>query len=206
MIQTLLVINNINIFCDINKNNNIIEQREYLSSRYNKKEIEMETETNSTVYIEYEVPTLPTFPKFFTDYRYYGIEGTPHYRLQQECWTDEIGCRRLNDDYVVALGSYYSTNIGDRFEVTFDNGNIITVVMGDGKHDSDCDERNMFTPYLSYDNEKCGNLLEFIVDKNVLNSAVYDYGSLDCVEVLNGNVIKMVYIGRYEHIDFDTYY
>lgn len=189
-------------FMNKNEKSYLPQQRVFTTAKFedSKAEIKLSIRKN------YEVPNIPTFPKFFTDYRFYGIEGTPHYRLQQECWTDELGCRRLNNDYVVALGSYYSTNIGDRFEVALDSGNIFTVVLGDGKHDKDCDERNMFTPCISYDNEKCGNLLEFIIDEEILSSEIYQYGSLDCVSHLKGNVVRMTYIGRYDRIDLDTYY
>ena len=155
---------------------------------------------------ECEVPDIPTHVKFCTDYRSYNLWYTPHYRLQQVAWTDEYGMRRYGDDYLVALGSYYSTDIGDRFEVTLDTGKTFTVMMADGKWDIDCDENNMYTPCIDYNGEYAGNLLEFIMDKYSVSNEMYSYGSLDYHEEFKGSVVKMVYLGRDDSADWDTYY
>lgn len=164
-----------------------------------------DTPTVEVKSMEYTVPDIDTSVKLFTDYRFYNLTGTPHYRLQQRCWTDEEGCRRFNDDYCVAVGSYYSTRIGDRFEVEFENGRIITVIVADGKWDSDCDEENMYTPVLNYDNEMCGNLLEFIVDCDVLKIDVLEYGSLNLYSSLEGSVKRIELLERDTSDDWDFY-
>lgn len=164
------------------------------------------TKTNNiTTSQECELPDISTNVKLFTDYRYYNLWYTPHYRLQQRAWTDEQGLRRFNDDYIVALGSFYSVNIGDRFEVTLDTGRTFTVILGDGKADIDCDSRNMYTPCLDYDGEESANMLEFIIDDDVLDKEIYDYGSLDRLEGFEGDVVKMVYLGRDDSADWNTY-
>jgi hypothetical protein len=154
---------------------------------------------------ECSVPSVSTHVKYCTDYRFYNLWYTPHYRLQQVAWTDELGMRRYNNDYLVALGSYYSTNIGDRFEVTLDTGKTFTVMLADGKWDSDCDENNMYTPCVDYNGEYAGNLLEFIMDKYSVSDEMYAYGSLDYYEEFKGSVSKMVYLGRDTSEDWDTY-
>lgn len=151
------------------------------------------------------LPSIPSNVKFCTDYRFYNIPGTPHNRLQQVAWTDELGCRRYNEDYIVGLGSFYSVDIGDRFEVTLDTGKIITIILGDGKADWDTDENNMFTPCYNYDEEYCANILEFIVDTQVMSKECYRYGSLDYHDELKGNVVQMVYLGRDNGGDWTTY-
>lgn len=155
--------------------------------------------------VKYDVPKVSTSVKLFTDYHFYNLKYTPHYRLQQAAWTDENGLRRFNDDYIVALGSYYSTNIGDRFEVILDTGNIFTVILGDGKWDADCDERNMYTPCTDYDGKEVGNLLEFIVDSTVLDTRVYRLGDLNALQELKGNVVGITYLGRDSSDDWDSY-
>lgn len=154
---------------------------------------------------ECSVPSVSTHVKYCTDYRFYNLWYTPHYRLQQVAWTDELGMRRYNNDYLVALGSYYSTDIGDRFEVTLDTGKTFTVMLADGKWDSDCDESNMYTPCVDYNGEYAGNLLEFIMDKYSVSNEMYAYGSLDYYEEFKGSVSKMVYLGRDASEDWDTY-
>lgn len=151
------------------------------------------------------LPNIPSNMKLCTDYRHYNIEGTPHNRLQQVAWTDEYGCRRYNKDYIVALGSYYSVDIGDRFEVTLDTGRTFTVILGDGKADCDTDELNMFTPCFNYDGEYCANILEFIIDDTIMYQECYQYGSLDYHDEFKGNVIKIVYLGRDNGGDWTSY-
>jgi hypothetical protein len=160
---------------------------------------------NQTNKAECELPVISTHVKFFTDYRYYNLRYTPHYRLQQAAWTDSQGLRRYNDDYIVALASYYTTKIGDRFEVTLDTGKVFTVIFGDGKVDADCDSKKMYTPCVDYDGNDAANLLEFIIDEKMLSSEVYNYGSIDCLDEFKGNVEKMVYLGRDNSQDWDTY-
>ena len=50
------------------------------------------------------------------------------------------------------------------------------------------------------------NLLEFIMDKYSVSSEMYGYGSLDYYDAFKGSVIKMVYLGRDDSADWDTYY
>lgn len=154
---------------------------------------------------EVPLPTLPTNIKSCTDYRCYGLWYTPHYRLQQASRTDENGLRRFNDDYIVAMGAFYTTSIGDRFKVTLDSGNVFTVILGDGKAPIDCDKTNMYAPCFNYEGELCANVLEFIIDSDVMPKSVYSYGSIDCLDKFKGNIIKMEYLGRDTSADWDTY-
>lgn len=176
------------------KNENVIEPE---SESYNK-------EIASDI-VSLELPSISTKVKLFTDYRVYNLWYTPHYRLQQAAWTDEQGLRRFKNDYIVALGSYYSTDIGDRFEITLDSGRMFTVIMGDGKWDADCDERKMYTPCIDYGGEPAANVLEFVVDKNILDDEVYKYGSLERLNGFEGNITKMEYLGRDNSQDWDLY-
>lgn len=151
------------------------------------------------------LPSLPTHVKLCTDYRCYNLWYTPHYRMQQSAYTDNDGLRRFNQDYVVALGAFYSTDIGDRFKVTLENGNEFTIILGDGKDPADCDPDNMYTPCVDYDGTSCANVLEFIIDSDVMSPNVYSYGSIDCIEGFGGNIVKMEYLGRDQSADWTTY-
>lgn len=170
----------------------------------------MESSENTDLNIDNEgvlcqLPSIKTNVKYFTDYRKYNIWFTPHYRLQQAAWTDKQGLRRFNQDYIVALGSYYSTYIGDRFKITLDSGRSFTVILGDGKYDKDCDKLCMYTPCIDYDGNEAANLLEFIIDKEVLSDEVYEYGSIEKLSGFEGNVVEMIYLGRDTSQDWDTY-
>lgn len=167
--------------------------------------VEQTTAKTAEEFLFFQPPSLPlpevdTSVKLFTDYRRYDIVGTPHYNLQQLAYTDEIGCRRYGEDYIVGMGSFYSTTVGDRFLVELDTGVSFTVILGDGKADVDCDSSHMYTPCFNYDGQAVGNLLEFIVDTDVLAHKVYAYGSLDCIPYFEGSVEKLTYIGNDENI------
>ena len=191
--------------------NNIIA--EYITEETPKENDNGQTEYNNittsknvwTVGEKVPLPILPTNIKSYTDYRVYNVEGTPHKRLQQVAWTDEHGCRRYNDDYIVALGSFYSTDIGDRFEVTLDTGRVFTIILGDGKADCDTDVNNMYAPCINYDGEMCANVIEFIIDKYVVDSEMYSYGSLDYHSEFKGNIVEMIYLGRDSSGDWSSY-
>ena len=154
---------------------------------------------------ELPLPNIPSNMKLCTDYRFYNIVGTPHNRLQKVAWTDDFGCRRYNDDYIVGLGSFYSVDIGDRFEITLDTGKTFTIILGDGKADCDTDINNMFTPCYNYEGEYCANILEFIIDKEAMNKKAYAYGSVDYYNEFKGNIVKMVYLGRDQGGDWTSY-
>lgn len=188
----------------VEENNSVPETDQTLS--YNDLDISLYS-SNARFKIGEEVPlpSLPTEPKHFTDYRFYNLWYTPHYRLQQSAYTDKDGLRRFNDDYIVAMGKFYSEDIGDRFHVTLDTGVEFTVILGDGKHPSDCDINNMYAPCMNYADEDCANLLEFIVDDSIMSADVYAYGSIDCIDKFKGNIVKMVYLGRDNSANWDIY-
>ena len=107
---------------ELAKNNKVLSDKiqEYKDLEYkaNNTEKIVNTINKWEVGQELPLPSVPSNMKLCTDYRFYNIVGTPHNRLQRVAWTDEFGCRRYNNDYIVALGSFYSIDIGDRFEVT----------------------------------------------------------------------------------------
>ena len=156
--------------------------------------------------VSVEIPSIATDMSFYTDYRFYNLAGSPSYRLQQKCYTDEYGCRRFNDDYVVGLGTYYSTDIGDRFEVTLDNGYIFTIILGDNKANIDTDPTNRYTECVNYDGQECANVIEFIVDTEKLAREARLYGSLTYYEHLDGNIVEMKYLERDSSGDWSTYF
>ena len=153
-----------------------------------------------------DLPHISTHVKFFIDYRSYNLPYTPHYRLQQAAWTDKNGLRRFNNDYIVALGSFYSTSIGDRFKIVLSSGNTFTVILGDGKWDGDCDSMCMYMPCTDYSGKKVGNLMEFVIDEETISPAVYEYGSIEVIEGFEGDIVQMEYLGRDMSQDWDTYY
>lgn len=188
----------LNITADINENITLNKNTDSVTNT-------IEASSQWEIGEEVPLPNIPTNMKFCTDYRWYGIEGTPHKRLQEVSYTDELGCRKYNNDYCVALGSFYSNRIGDRFEVTLDTGVTFTVITADMKADIHTDSTNRYAPCVNYEGQECANVLEFIIDKNVVSNEMYAYGSLDYYDYFKGNVVKMTYLGRDRSQDWDIY-
>lgn len=135
------------------------------------------------------VPTCNTEFKTYMDYRCITDKTSAQYELQQFAWTDEDGFRRIGDDYIVAMGTYYAENVGDRFKITLDTDNQITVIIGDIKQDIHTDYFNQYTPI--YDENGIffsGNVLEFIVDTDVLPKIPRRLGTVSYFDNLKGNI------------------
>lgn len=136
-----------------------------------------------------DIPTCNTEFKTYMDYRTITDKTSAQYELQQSAWTDDDGFRRINDDYIVAMGTYYSETIGDRFKITFDTDNEITVTIGDIKQDIHTDYFRQYTPM--YDENGIffsGNVLEFVVDTKVLPDLPRRLGTVSSFKYLKGNI------------------
>ena len=59
--------------------------------------------------------------------------------------TDKNGFQKVNDRYLVAIGSRFDTEIGQYFDVVLENGTVIPCIMGDLKSDADTDITNTFS-------------------------------------------------------------
>lgn len=92
------------------------------------------------------------------------------YKLKQLYRLDENGCYRFNNDYAVAMGTFYVKNIGQRFEITFSTGKTIKVIAGDVKANKD-----------TINGQYCkanGSIIEFIVDSSMLPKGMGDVSNL----------------------------
>lgn len=142
-------------------------------------------------YESYEVPNIDTGFKAYMDYRTITDTTTPQWDLQQIAVTDEYGLRKVNDDFCVAVGSYYSSTIGDRFKVILDNGNEFTVIVAELKQDRHTNSTNQYSPVYKNGELYSANVLEFIVDKNVVHSTALAWGTISYYEEFKGNILSM---------------
>ena len=148
---------------------------------------------------EYDIPDYDTAFKTYMDYRKITDKTSAQYMLQMEAYTDDMGLRKYEDHYIVAMGTYYSDNIGDTFKITLDNDTSFNVIIGDIKADCHTDSQNMYSPV--YDNN--GNLIsakviEFIVDTNTLDRSVTKLGTVSAYDNFKGNIVKIERTDIYE--------
>lgn len=145
-------------------------------------------------YKEYAVPYGDTAFKSYMNFQAITNTQSAQYRLQQKCWTDDAGLRRLGDDYVIALGTYYADHIGQRFEIELSSGTSFTAVVGDIKSNRDTDSTHKYTAMSG--NRK--NVVEFVVDTKKLNSKARKMGDISYISGFSGNIRSIKEKGRME--------
>lgn len=117
------------------------------------------------------------------DYRLFA-EGSEQWKLQRDCFTDpETGIRFYisgNKRYLcAAMASAYGITIGSGFEVEFEGGDVINVIMADFKHSiADASADDFGDPDMNYLGEPTTSVLEFVFDKQTAPKAVHDYGGM----------------------------
>ena len=129
----------------------------------------------------FSVPDIDSDFKSYMDYRCITNTRSAQYKLQQKCYTDDNGLRVHDGYYVVALGTYYSSTVGDKFHVTLDTGEEFDVEVGDVKADCDTDKTNRYVPIN-------GNIIEFIVDTKELPKEVRWMGTVSAIDIFEGSV------------------
>lgn len=144
-------------------------------------------------YVEMAVPEIDSTFKTYMDYRTITDTGSAQYQyIQRWGWSDYEGFLRADgetdlgiDDnyYMIALGSYYGTEIGTKYRITTDTGKIFYGVLCDQKADRHTNSTHQYA----------GNndVVEFLVDTRKLNQDVKRMGSADCYAPLNGRIAKI---------------
>ncbi|WP_130861284.1 hypothetical protein [Bacilliculturomica massiliensis] len=123
------------------------------------------------------VPAVDTSFKAYMDYRAITNRSSWQWKLQQKAVTDEQGFRRVDGDYLVALGTYYAKGSGERFRITFSSGKTITVMTGDIKSNRHTNETRQYCPR----GDGSGNMVEFIVDTGQMSRDARRRGDLSCL-------------------------
>lgn len=148
---------------------------------------------------EYDIPDYDTSFKTYMDYRKITDESSAQYMLQMEAYTDDMGLRKYEDHYIVAMGTYYSDNIGDTFKITLDNEKSFNVIIGDIKADCHTDSKNMYSPVYDENGDfVSANVIEFIVDTKLIDKSVKNLGTIEAYDDFKGNIIKIERTDVYE--------
>ena len=133
------------------------------------------------------------------DYRKITDKSSAQYMLQMEAYTDDMGLRKYGDHYIVAMGTYYSDNVGDTFKITLDNDKSFNVIIGDIKANCHTDSQNMYSSvYDNNGNLISANVIEFIVDTNKLDRSVKKLGTVSAYDNFKGNIVKIERTDVYE--------
>lgn len=145
-------------------------------------------------YESLEVPNVNNSFKTWMSYKAVTNKRSPQYNyIHTYGWSDEQGFMRAKADeayeieqdyYMIALGSYYGTEIGTKYRITLDTGEIFYGVLADCKNDKHTNSTNQYIPHN-------GNMVEFLVDKTKLNKDVRKTGNASAYAPLKGNIIKI---------------
>ena len=142
--------------------------------------------------IQLEIPDCDTSFKAYMDYSCITDDTTVQWELQQKAYTNEYGLRKVGTDYCVAVGSYYSETVGERFKITLENDNEFTVIISDLKKDEHTDSTNRYSPVYDENGEfYSANVLEFIVDTDQLHSMVTTLGTVSYYDEFEGNIVSI---------------
>lgn len=128
-------------------------------------------QVEEVVGVSMELPNVNTSFKSYMSYKAITSKGSLQWKYRQLAYTDESGFRRINDDYVVALGTYYSQQCGERFRITLSSGKVFTAITGDIKSDRHTDSTNRYIP-------KNGNVVEFLVDVGSISKKSRQMGDM----------------------------
>lgn len=134
-------------------------------------------------YKVYSTPSGNSF-KSYMSYRALSSSSAQG-KLQAKAKTDKsTGIRTVDGRYCVALGSYYCSKIGTKFDLVMSNGSIVKCILGDQKADRDTDAKNQKT--------SDGSIAEFLVDMDQLPSQVKTMGDVSYADkALKGNIAEI---------------
>lgn len=125
--------------------------------------------------IEFPVCSAGTF-KSWMDYRSITAPNSEQYKLQSLATTNQAtGIREYKGHLMVAMASSYGP-VGTTYEVMFESRQKIKVIVGDIKADTDCEHSD-------------GSMIEFIVDKNMIDKSVLNGGNFNNIFV--GQIISI---------------
>ena len=140
--------------------------------------------------VVYDAPTNNSI-KSYMDYKFITSKSSDQYKLQKAlAYTGEYGLRMVNGRYCIAVGSYYTTKIGQYLDIELENGKIIKAILADCKADIHTDEMNQMNPN--------GSVIEFVVETEKLDSFARKMGDISYV---NGWDSKVVNIKVYDKVE-----
>lgn len=156
-----------------------------------KQDVESKIETTvPNDYNDCDVPSNNSI-KSYMDYRCITSRNSRQYQLQHSlAYTGNHGLRMVKDRYCVAVGSYYTTTIGQYIDIELENGSVIRGILADCKADKHTDSTNRINPN--------GSVVEFVVDTRTLDKTAKKMGDISYVNDWNSKVVN---IKVYEKIE-----
>ena len=118
--------------------------------------------------------------KSYMSYKAITSETSKQYKMQENAMTDPNGIRIYNGRYCVAVGTYFTEEVGTYLDVVLEDGTVLPCVVGDIKANCDTDPSNI--------QGKDSSIVEFIVDMKYLNSDVKVTGDISSIERFSSDI------------------
>ena len=152
-------------------------------------EVEL-VEEEAPQWIEMDVPSNNSF-KSYMDCSTITDTSSAQYALKYEYLSSASGIMVVDNRFVIALGSYYTTEVGCRVDLVMQNGSVVECIVGDCKADKHTDSMNR-----QHSVDK--SVIEFIVATDNLNEKARQMGDCSyCDERLMGEIEAIrVYINN----------
>jgi len=134
----------------------------------------------------YDVMSTPSRNSFKSYMSYRAVSSSSAQgRLQTKAKTDsDTGIRKVDGRYCVALGSYYCSKIGTKFDLVMSNGSVVKCILADQKANKDTDAKNQKT--------SDGSIAEFLVDMSQIPRKAKVMGDMSyATKELKGNISKI---------------
>lgn len=114
-----------------------------------------------------------TSMKSYMDYRTITDKTSEQYKLQhnENIYTDNEGFRKIGDNFIIAVGTYFGCNVGQEVTVKLSSGATFKAIVGDIKADIHTDSENI-------QHNVDGSVVEFLVDSKKLDKIIKAMG--DC--------------------------
>ena len=141
---------------------------------------------HTTTLEEMELPDVSGEVKTFAYYTAVTAKSTPQYKMlnSKKCYTDdETGVRMVDGCYCVAMGSFYGSNIGQKYRITFDTGVQIDVVLCDQKANKHTNSTNQYA--------RAKDVLEFYCEKSKIPKVIRTRGNYNNIELFKGAITKI---------------
>lgn len=135
---------------------------------------------------KYETKSVPEHNPFksYMSYKTITNKTSKQYELQQIAETGDYGIRIVNNRFCIALGSYFTTEIGTEIDIIMENGSVLECILADCKDDKHTDESNI----IAAD----GSILEFIVDLDELHMESKYHGDMSyCSDDFQGEILEI---------------
>lgn len=132
------------------------------------------------------VPNVDSSFKSYMPYTTITDKSSKQWDLQKEAKTHSNGIRvHESGRYMVAVGTYYAEEVGEKLNITLDNGYVVYAIVGDLKQDRHTDSTNRYVPVND-------SILEFIVDDGEIPDLAMKMGDISYAdENLQGKVVKI---------------